>query len=166
MLWGLNSCHNKNIPMFLRAVNWYCRRRQNSVLRNCNLSWYSTAPQNSKDVDQLPVPPVPKHRLDVKFTRSSGPGGQNVNKYRSSSFTLTFTRVNTQVEIRFSPKEADWMGEELQERFLEVHASKLTKACLLPLLLILSQENSSSWPPRKENKKPTCESAFTASTQC
>lgn len=29
---------------------------------------------------KLPVPSIPKDRLNIKFTRSSGPGGQNVNK--------------------------------------------------------------------------------------
>jgi len=35
----------------------------------------------------LPVPEIPKDRLGLNFSRSSGPGGQNVNK------------VNTQVEV-------------------------------------------------------------------
>jgi len=37
-------------------------------------------------------------------------------------------KVNSQAELRFNVSEADWMGEELKERFLEVHASKITKS--------------------------------------
>lgn len=40
-------------------------------------SFYSS----DSEKEQLPIPAIPKHRLDFKFTRSSGPGGQNVNKY-------------------------------------------------------------------------------------
>lgn len=39
---------------------------------------------------------IPVHQLDFNFCRSSGPGGQNVNK------------VNTKAELRFNVHEADW----------------------------------------------------------
>ena len=46
-------------------------------------------------------------KIDVKFLRSQGPGGQNVNK------------VNTKVEMRFNVYEADWMPSEV--RFCDSH---------------------------------------------
>lgn len=39
---------------------------------------------------------IPVDRIDFNFARSSGPGGQNVNK------------VNTKAELRFHVMDADW----------------------------------------------------------
>ncbi|KAJ3115649.1 hypothetical protein HDU96_000267 [Phlyctochytrium bullatum] len=54
-------------------------------------------------------------KVDVSFSRSSGPGGQNVNK------------VNTKVEIRFEPSKAEWLPEEIRRRLAEDFRNKLTK---------------------------------------
>lgn len=43
--------------------------------------------------------------IDTNFSRSSGAGGQNVNK------------VNTKAEIRFKLDAAAWIEEEVKERF-------------------------------------------------
>jgi ribosome-associated protein len=48
---------------------------------------------------------IPVNRLTVRFTRSGGPGGQNVNK------------VATRVEMRFVVDEADWIPAATRERF-------------------------------------------------
>jgi len=55
---------------------------------------------------------IPKEALDIQFSRSSGPGGQNVNKR------------STQVEIRFNVLEADWMPEDVK---LSLNTLTLTK---------------------------------------
>ena len=47
---------------------------------------------------------IPRNRLSVRFSRSGGPGGQNVNK------------VSTQVEIRFQLDDADWIPEAVRAR--------------------------------------------------
>ena len=39
---------------------------------------------------------IPADKLEFNFTKSSGPGGQNVNK------------VNTRAELRFNVIEAEW----------------------------------------------------------
>jgi hypothetical protein len=44
---------------------------------------------------------IPIDRLTFNFSRSSGPGGQNVNK------------VNTKAEIRFMVASADWCATEI-----------------------------------------------------
>lgn len=46
-------------------------------------------------------------KMKVSYSRSSGPGGQNVNK------------VNTKVDLRFNVAEADWLSQELKEKVSE-----------------------------------------------
>ena len=51
---------------------------------------------------------VPVQELRFSFSRSSGAGGQNVNK------------LNTKAELRFHLMGARWLEEEVKERFLEL----------------------------------------------
>ncbi|XP_048820758.1 peptidyl-tRNA hydrolase ICT1, mitochondrial isoform X4 [Lagopus muta] len=51
---------------------------------------------------------IPMDRLTVSYSRSSGPGGQNVNK------------VNTKAEVRFHLASADWIPE--------AHRNKINRA--------------------------------------
>ena len=55
--------------------------------------------------DGNPRPPIPRQLLDVSFSRSSGAGGQNVNK------------VNTKAEVRFHLEKALWLSVSVKERF-------------------------------------------------
>lgn len=64
-------------------------------------------PRNSTRETAAPLPkpiPIPRNRLSIRFSRSGGPGGQNVNK------------VSTQVEIRFRLDAADWIPEAVRAR--------------------------------------------------
>jgi ribosome-associated protein len=58
---------------------------------------------------------IPRDRLTIRFSRSGGPGGQNVNK------------VETKVEIRFRVAEADWIPLEVRERLVAREASRITR---------------------------------------
>ncbi|BAM40884.1 peptide chain release factor 2 [Theileria orientalis strain Shintoku] len=49
---------------------------------------------------------IPIKKLLVSTSRSSGPGGQSVNK------------SETKVQIRFNVHSADWLSDELKEKFL------------------------------------------------
>lgn len=54
------------------------------------------------------------NKLDVTYSRSSGPGGQNVNC------------VSTKVDVRFKVESADWIPEIARKKIME-DLTKLTK---------------------------------------
>ena len=58
--------------------------------------------------------PIPQDRLSISFSRSGGPGGQNVNK------------VSSRVEIRFSIAQADWIPAHVRERLVQLFPSRTT----------------------------------------
>uniref|UniRef100_A0A8C3CKS1 Large ribosomal subunit protein mL62 n=1 Tax=Cairina moschata TaxID=8855 RepID=A0A8C3CKS1_CAIMO len=55
-------------------------------------------------------------RLTVSYCRSSGPGGQNVNK------------VNTKAEVRFHLASADWIPEAVRQKMASMHKNKINRA--------------------------------------
>ncbi|KPP57839.1 hypothetical protein Z043_124393 [Scleropages formosus] len=55
-------------------------------------------------------------RLSVTYSRSSGAGGQHVNK------------VNTKVEVRFHVQTADWIPEEVRNKILSQNENRINKA--------------------------------------
>jgi ribosome-associated protein len=58
---------------------------------------------------------IPESELELSFSRSSGPGGQNVNK-TSSKATLRW-------DVLHSPS----LPEDVRERFARAYASRLTR---------------------------------------
>ncbi|XP_024120766.1 peptidyl-tRNA hydrolase ICT1, mitochondrial [Oryzias melastigma] len=59
---------------------------------------------------------VPTERLTVTYSRSSGPGGQHVNK------------VNTKAEVRFHVHTADWIPEDIRQKVIEQNRNRMNKA--------------------------------------
>lgn len=55
---------------------------------------------------------IPLDQITVSYDRSSGPGGQNVNK------------VNTKVDLRFHVKSATWISDAVKEKLAENVSSR------------------------------------------
>lgn len=58
---------------------------------------------------------IPLDKVEFNFARSSGPGGQNVNK------------LNTKAEIRFNVSSADWIAFEVKQRLMQYQANRISK---------------------------------------
>ncbi|CAK5078346.1 unnamed protein product [Meloidogyne enterolobii] len=56
---------------------------------------------------------IPKNKILKKWTRSSGPGGANVNAN------------STKAEIRFSLSEADWLPKKVRERLQQKYSGNI-----------------------------------------
>ena len=56
---------------------------------------------------------IPASEFDFSFSRSSGPGGQNVNK------------VNSKVTLRWNVMTSDTIPEAIRQRFLKKFQSKI-----------------------------------------
>ncbi|XP_003786190.1 peptidyl-tRNA hydrolase ICT1, mitochondrial [Otolemur garnettii] len=69
---------------------------------------------------------IPLDRLKISYCRSSGPGGQNVNK------------VNSKAEVRFHLATADWIAEPVRQRIAILHKNKINRSGEL----ILTSESS------------------------
>ncbi|XP_027811594.2 large ribosomal subunit protein mL62 isoform X2 [Marmota flaviventris] len=69
---------------------------------------------------------IPLDRLMISYCRSSGPGGQNVNK------------VNSKAEVRFHLATADWIAEPVRQKIALKHKNKINREGEL----ILTSESS------------------------
>jgi ribosome-associated protein len=69
---------------------------------------------------------IPDEELGFSFARSSGPGGQNVNK------------VNSKATLRWNPTISAALPDDVRSRFLKLYASRLTND---GEILITSQES-------------------------
>jgi ribosome-associated protein len=77
---------------------------------------------------------IPEDRLDISFVRSSGSGGQNVNK------------LSTKVEMRMHVSDANWIPQEVRDRLQQQQANRISKEGYLTLT---SQEHRTQGQNRK-----------------
>ncbi|XP_060058699.1 large ribosomal subunit protein mL62 isoform X2 [Erinaceus europaeus] len=103
--WGLNRAGTWLVPSAAR-----CPRR--------TLHDQDAAKEANND--------IPLDRLTISYCRSSGPGGQNVNK------------VNSKAEVRFHLATADWIAEPVRQKIAIKHKNKMNKSGEL----ILTSESS------------------------
>ncbi|NXF05746.1 ICT1 hydrolase, partial [Smithornis capensis] len=78
------------------------------------------APRDTGHCPSLPA------RLTVSYSRSSGPGGQNVNK------------VNSKAEVRFHLESADWIPEAVRQKMAVMQRNKINRA---GELIVTSEES-------------------------
>mmetsp|Transcript_37160 Transcript_37160/g.37833 ORF Transcript_37160/g.37833 Transcript_37160/m.37833 type:complete len:191 (-) Transcript_37160:160-732(-) len=69
---------------------------------------------------------IPVDKLDIQFSRSSGAGGQNVNK------------LSTKAEVRFNVDLADWLPEEVKSRLQQQQSKRINN---IGELVLSSQEH-------------------------
>lgn len=81
---------------------------------------------------------IPFNRIEINFCRSSGPGGQNVNK------------LNSKVEYRFNIENADWLPKETKERLKEMHSNKINNE---GFFILTCQEYRTQSQNKKEAQK-------------
>uniref|UniRef100_A0A8C9KTT7 Large ribosomal subunit protein mL62 n=1 Tax=Serinus canaria TaxID=9135 RepID=A0A8C9KTT7_SERCA len=75
---------------------------------------------------QPPALDIPMARLTVSYSRSSGPGGQKVNK------------VNSKAEVRFHLASADWIPEAVRQKMALMHRNKINRG---GELIVTSEES-------------------------
>jgi ribosome-associated protein len=69
---------------------------------------------------------IPDEELGFSFARSSGPGGQNVNK------------VNSKATLRWNPTTSPALPDDVRARFVKLYASRITNE---GEILITSQQS-------------------------
>ncbi|CAL1616673.1 unnamed protein product [Knipowitschia caucasica] len=90
----------------------------NQIVKHLTSSFKICAVYGAKGSDPSQENPVhvPVERLTVSYSRSSGAGGQHVNK------------VNTKAEVRFHVRTADWIPEDVRQKILEKNKNRINKS--------------------------------------
>lgn len=111
----LQSSYKQNYLIVFNTNAW-----QLSHMLCYSSSSSSGIPMRASDID------IPMDRIEFAYARSSGPGGQNVNK------------LNTKAEVRFHVDSADWLPVEVRQRLTQYQANKVSKD---GYIIVTSQEN-------------------------
>ncbi|XP_064618631.1 large ribosomal subunit protein mL62-like isoform X2 [Lineus longissimus] len=82
---------------------------------NSNLNYGSESSSAEKDPNDEFSGCIPIDQVDVSYCRSSGPGGQHVNK------------AETKVQVKFNIEKADWIPSWIKPRLFEKERGRITK---------------------------------------
>ncbi|XP_041942254.1 peptidyl-tRNA hydrolase ICT1, mitochondrial isoform X2 [Alosa sapidissima] len=96
--------------IFNKTLPFQCRLSQSFPYGS------SRSSDNDRDQDQSGLVDIPIDRLKISYSRSSGPGGQHVNK------------VNSKAEVRFHVQTADWISAEVRTELLQRFKTRVNKA--------------------------------------
>lgn len=107
----------------------------NSSLIKTNLNLFKLQSKNFCEWKRIEIP---FEKIEMNFCRSSGPGGQNVNK------------LNTKVEYRFNIDAADWLPKETRERLKELNFNKINSE---GFFILTCQEYRTQSQNKKEAQK-------------
>ncbi|XP_036428853.1 peptidyl-tRNA hydrolase ICT1, mitochondrial [Colossoma macropomum] len=112
----------------------FARVTSDSLIRSLSTSQHYTA-KHSDVLQGVQPPAIPVDKLKVSYSRSSGPGGQHVNK------------VSTKAEVRFHVQTAEWIPEEVRNEIILKNKTRINKAGEL----IVTSEVSRSQQRNLEN---------------
>jgi len=129
LLYNNNNNNNNNSPS-IRLLKYVRYPSMFSLFAmDYSSSGAALGHNNNNNATVLPKPSemyIPLDRVEFSYARSSGPGGQNVNK------------VNTKAEIRFHVMSADWIPHEVRQRLMQYQNNKVSKE---GELIVTSQEH-------------------------
>ncbi|XP_032472367.1 peptidyl-tRNA hydrolase ICT1, mitochondrial isoform X3 [Phocoena sinus] len=95
LCWGLNRAESWLLPLPARCPHRTLKKQDDAEQANYD---------------------IPIDRLTISYCRSSGPGGQNVNK------------VNSKAEVRFHLASAEWIAEPVRQKMAVTHKNKINRA--------------------------------------
>ncbi|XP_075703026.1 large ribosomal subunit protein mL62 [Rhinoderma darwinii] len=121
---------------------------------------YPDSVSRTSEVKRADPLDIPVDRLSISYSKSSGPGGQNVNK------------VNTKAEIRFHLSSADWIPEDVRQKISVTNKNRINRNgelivasqvsrhqmrnladCLDKIRTMISEANQKPKPVSKEDVK-------------
>ncbi|XP_048101364.1 peptidyl-tRNA hydrolase ICT1, mitochondrial isoform X5 [Alosa alosa] len=97
--------------IFNKSLPFQCRLSQSFPYGS------SRSSDNDRDQDQSGLVDIPIDRLKISYSRSSGPGGQHVNKVVYAYTCMCV--VNSKAEVRFHVQTADWISAEVRTELLQ-----------------------------------------------
>ncbi|XP_048101360.1 peptidyl-tRNA hydrolase ICT1, mitochondrial isoform X1 [Alosa alosa] len=106
--------------IFNKSLPFQCRLSQSFPYGS------SRSSDNDRDQDQSGLVDIPIDRLKISYSRSSGPGGQHVNKVVYAYTCMCV--VNSKAEVRFHVQTADWISAEVRTELLQRYKTRVNKA--------------------------------------
>ncbi|XP_042364262.1 peptidyl-tRNA hydrolase ICT1, mitochondrial isoform X1 [Plectropomus leopardus] len=100
----------KVTPQHVKLKSVFMRDINNTVQQSIGYGTRGTDPTQDTQVH------IPVERLRVSYSRSSGPGGQHVNK------------VSTKAEVRFHVLTAEWIPADIRQKIFEKNKNRINKA--------------------------------------